>query len=153
MQGRIHVWHRPPFWQINHANSAYFRLFLGYISHPPPLLDLGPPVISWIHPCYVLVVLMFGIQNPTFPHITLFSIDFDIFSQLYSHQNYCTLSEKKSYLNCNLFFVCLFFCCCCCCVFFFLSFFFFLTRKAMRYTVLLGFFCLFVVFFLFCFFF
>ena len=34
------------FWQINHANSAYFRLFLGYfrgyISHPAPLLDLGP---------------------------------------------------------------------------------------------------------------
>ena len=22
----------PPFWQINHANSAYFRLFLGYLG-------------------------------------------------------------------------------------------------------------------------
>ena len=30
----------PPFWQKNHANSAYFRLFLGYFqvisaTHPP----------------------------------------------------------------------------------------------------------------------
>ena len=37
---------RPPFWQINHANSAYFRLFLGYFgvisATRPPLLDLGP---------------------------------------------------------------------------------------------------------------
>ena len=36
----------PPFWQINHANSAYFRLFLGYFGvisvTRPPLLDLGP---------------------------------------------------------------------------------------------------------------
>ena len=31
----------PPFWQINHANSAYFRLFLGYFgvisANWPPL--------------------------------------------------------------------------------------------------------------------
>ena len=31
----------PPFWQINHANSAYFRLFLGYFgvisANRPPL--------------------------------------------------------------------------------------------------------------------
>ena len=37
----------PPFWQINHANSAYFRLFWGYFwvisTTRPPLLDLGPP--------------------------------------------------------------------------------------------------------------
>ena len=51
-------WHRPPFWQINHANSAYFRLFLGYFwvisTTRPPLLDLGPPFyISWIRPCTV----------------------------------------------------------------------------------------------------
>ena len=54
-QGRIHVWSEsapaPPFWQINHANSAYFRLFLGYFrvisaTRPPP-----PFNISWIHPC------------------------------------------------------------------------------------------------------
>ena len=57
-QGRIHVWSEsspPPFWQINHANSAYFRLFLGYFrvitGTRPPLLDLGPPFyISWIGP-------------------------------------------------------------------------------------------------------
>ena len=59
-QGWIHVWSElalPPFWQINHANSTYFRLFLGYFGvisatrPPPPLLDLGPPFyISWIRP-------------------------------------------------------------------------------------------------------
>ena len=48
-------WH-PPFWQINHANSVYFRLFLGYFqvisATWPPVLDLGPPFyISWIRPC------------------------------------------------------------------------------------------------------
>ena len=60
--------HRPPFWLINHANSAYFRLFLGYfhaisttwppfwISAPPPFLHiLDPPLLlagnylSWSH--------------------------------------------------------------------------------------------------------
>ena len=40
-------WHRPPpFWPINHANSAYFRLFLGYFqlisATRPPFLHLGP---------------------------------------------------------------------------------------------------------------
>ena len=49
--------HQPPFWQINHANSAYFRLFLGYFgvisTIRPPFLDLAPPpfYISWIRPC------------------------------------------------------------------------------------------------------
>ena len=61
LQGQIHVWSElalpPPFWQINHANSAYFRLFLDYFrvisAIWPPLLDLGPPFyISWIRPCY-----------------------------------------------------------------------------------------------------
>ena len=33
--------HRPTFWQMNHANSVYFRLFLGYFrvisaTRPPP---------------------------------------------------------------------------------------------------------------------
>ena len=37
----------PPFWQINHANSAYFRLFWGYFwvisaTCPPPLWILAP---------------------------------------------------------------------------------------------------------------
>ena len=46
----------PPFWQVNHANSAYFRLFLGYfwfISNTrPPFWILPPPLfyISWIRP-------------------------------------------------------------------------------------------------------
>ena len=55
-QGRIHVWSEsapaPPFWQINHANSAYFRLFLGYFriisaTQPPlPFLHiLDPPLL------------------------------------------------------------------------------------------------------------
>ena len=60
-QGRIHVWSEsappPPLWQINHANSAYFRLFLGYFQvisatwppfwispHPPFLHILDPPL-------------------------------------------------------------------------------------------------------------
>ena len=39
----------PPFWQINHANSAYFRLFLGYFqvlsaTRPPFLHILDPPL-------------------------------------------------------------------------------------------------------------
>ena len=66
-QGRIHVWAEsapaPPFWQINHANSAYFRLFLGYFgvisATRPPLLDLGLPFLHildppWIKPQEVL---------------------------------------------------------------------------------------------------
>ena len=44
----------PPFWQINHANSAYFRLFLGYFrvisSIRSPLLDLGPPFLHILDP-------------------------------------------------------------------------------------------------------
>ena len=48
-------WHRPPLWQINHANSAYLRLFLGYfqvISATRPSFESRPPhfYISWIHP-------------------------------------------------------------------------------------------------------
>ena len=44
----------PPFWQINHANSAYFRLFLGYFgvisATRPPLFTYSgsSPVI--LHP-------------------------------------------------------------------------------------------------------
>ena len=44
----------PPFWQINHANSAYFRLFLGYFGvisvTRPPLLDLGPLFLHILDP-------------------------------------------------------------------------------------------------------
>ena len=44
----------PPFWQINHANSAYFRLFLGYFwvisATWPPLLDLGLPFLHILDP-------------------------------------------------------------------------------------------------------
>ena len=47
--------HRPPpFWQINHANSAYFRLFLGYFrvisATRPPLLNLGLPFLHILDP-------------------------------------------------------------------------------------------------------
>ena len=75
LQGRIHVWSKlapppPPLWQINHANSAYFRLFLGYFgvisAIRPSLLDLGPSFyISWIRPC--IEVQFFTIMA----HITL----------------------------------------------------------------------------------
>ena len=70
-QGRIHVWSEsapppPPFWQINHANSAYFRLFLGlfsgYISHPAPLLDLPPPFLHILDP--PLRCLTYGAAQP-----------------------------------------------------------------------------------------
>ena len=45
----------PPFWQINHANSAYFRLFWGYFgvisaTRPPPPLDLGPLFLHILDP-------------------------------------------------------------------------------------------------------
>ena len=44
----------PPFWKINHANSAYFRLFLGYFrvisATRPPLLDLGLPFLHILNP-------------------------------------------------------------------------------------------------------
>ena len=41
----------PPFWQINHANSAYFRLFLGYFrvisaTRPPPF-GSRPPLFTY----------------------------------------------------------------------------------------------------------
>ena len=59
-QGRIHVWSEsapaPPFLEINHANSAYFRLFLGYFgvisaTRPPPFwISASPFYISWIRP-------------------------------------------------------------------------------------------------------
>ena len=48
----------PPFWQINHANSAYFRLILGYFgvisAARPPLLDLGPPFLHILDPALIL---------------------------------------------------------------------------------------------------
>ena len=41
----------PPFWQINHANSVYFRLFLGhfrgYISHPAPPFGSRPLLFTY----------------------------------------------------------------------------------------------------------
>ena len=44
----------PPFLQINQANSAYFRLFLGYFrvisATRPPLLDLGPHFLHILDP-------------------------------------------------------------------------------------------------------
>ena len=57
-QGRIHVCSEsapapaPPFWQVNHANSAYFRLFLGYFgvisaTWPPPPFGSQPPLFTY----------------------------------------------------------------------------------------------------------
>ena len=46
----------PPFWQINHANSAYFRLFLGYFgvisANRPPLFTYpgSSPGGDLVHP-------------------------------------------------------------------------------------------------------
>ena len=42
-------WH-PPFWRINHANSAYFRLFLGYfgvISATRPPFWISVPLFTY----------------------------------------------------------------------------------------------------------
>ena len=52
-QGRIHVWSEsapPPFRQINHANSAYFRLFWGYfrvISATRPPFRISAPLFTY----------------------------------------------------------------------------------------------------------
>ena len=50
--------HRPPFWQINHANSAYFRAIFGLYQPPshPFWIPAPPPpfYISWIHPCTIV---------------------------------------------------------------------------------------------------
>ena len=54
----------PPFWQINHVNSAYFRLFLGYFrvisAIRPPLLDLGPLFLHILDPPLVCVCVGCG---------------------------------------------------------------------------------------------
>ena len=60
--------HHPPFWQINHANSACFRLFLGYfgVLYQPPGPPFGsrPPFyISWIRPCNQQVWRTFFLYN------------------------------------------------------------------------------------------
>ena len=51
----------PPFWQINHVNSAYFRLFLGYFRvisaiRPPFWISAPSFYISWIHPCILKIL-------------------------------------------------------------------------------------------------
>ena len=43
----------PPFWQINHANSAYFMLFWGYfrvISATQPQFWISPPLLHILDP-------------------------------------------------------------------------------------------------------
>ena len=58
MQGRIHVWSESapaPLLTDKSCKFSLFQvifgLFSGYISHPAPHLDLGPPFyISWIRP-------------------------------------------------------------------------------------------------------
>ena len=61
IERRFHTRGSPPFWQINHAISAYFRLFLGYfwvisaIRPPPFWISASPFYISWIRPCRPLI--------------------------------------------------------------------------------------------------
>ena len=56
----------PPFWQINHANSAYFRLFSGYFrvisATRPPLLDLGPSFLHILDPALLVYLWIYPIQ-------------------------------------------------------------------------------------------
>ena len=57
----------PPFWQINHANSAYFRLFLGYFrvisATRPPLLDLSLPVLHILDPPLLYILCGISYQS------------------------------------------------------------------------------------------
>ena len=71
-QGRIQVWSESaptPFCQINHANAAYFRLFLVYFqvisaTRPPPFGSCPPPFyISWIRPCLWTYNILPGLIN------------------------------------------------------------------------------------------
>ena len=47
----------PPFWQINHANSAYFRLFLGYFQ---VIWATRPPLFTYPGSTPVLWIFLFG---------------------------------------------------------------------------------------------
>ena len=42
-QRMVRIGTAPPFWQINHANSAYFSLFLGLYQSPSPPFGSQPP--------------------------------------------------------------------------------------------------------------
>ena len=63
----------PLFWQINHANSAYFRLFWGYFrvisatrppfgSRPPPFLHILDPPLMMHTNCFILLLYIKPIQ-------------------------------------------------------------------------------------------
>ena len=111
--------HRPPpFWQINHANSAYFRLILGYFgvisAARPPLLDLGPPFLHILDPALqICVVLLFRMgksmtDSPLAPHCWSWKINSHIqgqnfFVHLYS---YTPLQGKQTSNFCILFWKC-----------------------------------------------
>ena len=67
----------PPFWQINHANSAYFRLFLGYFgvisANRPPLFTYpgsSPVFVLIISLC--VEVFAGGLQLGSSPHEAYF---------------------------------------------------------------------------------
>ena len=69
-QGRIHVWSEsalaPPFGHINHANSAYFRLFWGYFgvisATRPTLLDLGLPFLHILDPSLIFLCTLLRLK-------------------------------------------------------------------------------------------
>ena len=52
----------PPFWQINHANSAYFRLFLGYFR---VISATRPPLLTYpgSTPVFVMVISKFTVKK------------------------------------------------------------------------------------------
>ena len=66
-QGRIHVWYESalaPLLKRNHANSAYFRLFLGYFQvisatqpPPPPFGSCPPPFLHILDlPLQIIII-------------------------------------------------------------------------------------------------
>ena len=113
IQGRIHVWSEsapaPPFWQINHANSAYFRLFLSYFgvisaTRAPPLLDLGLPFLHILDPPLVFMLLKQSITQK-FLIMIYVAVELKMVLHLVKKHMFCLLvgihSHIKTCAKCN----------------------------------------------------
>ena len=56
---------------------GYFVLFLGYISHPAPLLDLGTPFLHIVDPPLPMAILR-EVFSDSVKQTSIFHIGFDI---------------------------------------------------------------------------